>query len=105
MAVWRSALISRTNGHTYIKSHAYLSFPGVGQFVMVTYDFQKLANNALNEATKKTWENRNGKIYFNLDERINSLNYLGLQVLAKHIAVDLEHGYANGNTIVDETRR
>jgi CubicO group peptidase (beta-lactamase class C family) len=94
----------QTNGHTYIKSHAYLSFPGVGQFVMVTYDFQKLANNALNEATKKTWENRNGKVYFNLDERINSLNYLGLQVLAKHIAVDLEHGYANGNAIVNDNK-
>jgi CubicO group peptidase (beta-lactamase class C family) len=94
----------QTNGHTYIKSHAYLSFPGVGQFVMVTYDFQKLANNPLNESTQKAWEHRNGKVYFNLDERINSLNYLGLQVLAKQIVVDLEHGYANGNTIVNDNK-
>ena len=94
----------QTNGETYIKINAYLDFPGVGQFFMVTYESQKLANNPLNEATKKAWEKRNGKLYFNIEEKINSLNYLGLQVLAKQIAVDIEHGYANGNRIIDENQ-
>lgn len=50
--------------------------------------------------TKQAWEKRNGKNYYALDEKINSLFYLSPAILMKNIAVD--EGYASGTRIVDE---
>lgn len=88
------------NGKTYLKLNAELNFPGAGQMVMVTYEYQKLESNPLNSVTKQAWENRNGKNYYALDEKINSLFYLSPAILMKNIAVD--QGYASGTRIVDE---
>lgn len=35
------------NGKTYLKLNAELDFPGAGQMVMVTYEYQKLESNPL----------------------------------------------------------
>jgi len=91
----------QTNGHTYLKLNATVEFPGIGQALMVTYEYQKLEANPLKTATKDVWEQRNGKNYYALDEKINSLFYLSPAILTKTIAVDSEHGYASGAKIVD----
>ncbi|MEC0090236.1 serine hydrolase domain-containing protein [Paenibacillus macquariensis] len=91
----------QTNGKTYVKLNAYTNFPGLGQFMMVIYAYQKLDPNPLNHTTKKVWENRNGKNYYALDEKITSGYYLFPTVLNKNISVDMDHGYANGTKIVD----
>ncbi|MEK4327098.1 serine hydrolase domain-containing protein [Paenibacillus sp. FSL R7-0312] len=88
------------NGKTYLKLNAELDFPGAGQMVMVTYEYQKLESNPLTPVTKQAWEKRNGKNYYALDEKINSLFYLSPAILTKNIAVD--EGYASGTRIVDE---
>ncbi|MVO98275.1 serine hydrolase domain-containing protein [Paenibacillus lutrae] len=88
------------NGKTYLKLNAYLNFPGLGQIVMVTYEFHKLNANLLNPATKKVWEQRNGKRYFALDEKITSFQYLNQALVSKEITVDSEQGYASGTKIV-----
>lgn len=102
-----SAVISfeqQKNGVTYIKLSTYLNFPGVGQLLMVTYEYQKLDPNPLQEATRKAWENRNGKKYYALDEKITSMFYLSQEILTKNISVDLEYGYATGTKIMDENK-
>jgi len=92
------------NGMIYLKLSSYLDLPGVGQRLMVTYEYQKLDRNPLNEAARKAWENRSGKSYYALDEKISSIFYLAPAILTKNIAVDMEYGYAAGTRIVDENR-
>ncbi|MBT2216841.1 serine hydrolase [Virgibacillus dakarensis] len=102
-----SAVVSfdkQTNGKTYLKLKAYLDFPGIGQMDMVTYEYQKLDVNPLNDTTKQVWENRNGKKYYGLDEKITSIFYLDPSVIIRNISVDLDHGYANGTKIIDENK-
>ncbi|WP_054026539.1 serine hydrolase domain-containing protein [Bacillus sp. FJAT-28004] len=94
----------QTNGQTYVKLNSYLNFPGLGQFMMLTYAYQKLDPNPLNHITKKVWENRNGKNYYALGEKITSALYLAPTILTKNISVDMDHGYANGTKIVDENK-
>ncbi|OMD44504.1 serine hydrolase [Paenibacillus borealis] len=90
------------NGNTYIKLNSYVDIPGIGQTIMVTYEYQKLDANPLQPATKAAWEKRNGKNYYELGEKINSLFYLSPAILVKNITVDSENGYASGTKIVDE---
>lgn len=92
------------NGKTYLKVNAYTNLPGLGQTVAVMYEYQKLDTNPLNQTTKKVWENRNGKSYYALDEKITSGFYLAPKVLNKNISVDMDHGYANGTKIMDENK-
>lgn len=90
------------NGKIYLKLKAYVNFPGIGQAVMVTYEYQKLDANPLQPATKAAWEKRSNKDYYRLGEKINSLFYLSPDNLVWNIAVDSENGYASGTRIVDE---
>lgn len=91
------------NGKTYIKANIYLNFPGLGQMVMVVYEYQKLDANPLNTTVKKEWENRKGKNYYALDEKISSIFYLAPSFITKKISVDHD-GYASGTKIVDENK-
>lgn len=51
--------------------------------VMVIYEYQKLDANPLNTTVKKAWENRNGKNYYALDEKISSIFYLAPSFITK----------------------
>ncbi|WP_314588014.1 serine hydrolase domain-containing protein [Paenibacillus terrigena] len=92
------------NGKTYLKLNAYINIPGLGQTVMVMYEYQKLDSNSLNQSTKTVWEDRNGKNYYALDEKITSGMYLTKALVAKNISVDINHGYASGTKIVDKNK-
>ncbi|MCE3201107.1 serine hydrolase domain-containing protein [Paenibacillus sonchi] len=92
----------QSNGKIYFKLKAYVDFPGIGQAVMVTYEYQKLDANPLQPATKAAWKQRNNKNYYGLDEKINSLFYLSPVILIRNITVDSANGYASGTRIVDE---
>ncbi|WP_010499668.1 serine hydrolase domain-containing protein [Paenibacillus elgii] len=94
----------QTNGKTYVKLNAYTNYPGLGQFMMVIYLYQKLDSNPLDHTTKKVWENRNGKSYYAVDEKITSAYYLATPMISKKISVDMDHGYANGTKIVNENQ-
>ncbi|MCY9759270.1 beta-lactamase family protein [Paenibacillus alvei] len=94
----------QTNGRTYVKLNAYTNNQGLGQSMMVFYAYQKLDSNPLQQTTKKVWENRNGKSYYRVDEKITSAFYLATPMIAKTISVDMDHGYANGTKIVNENQ-
>ncbi|GAB1530344.1 MULTISPECIES: serine hydrolase domain-containing protein [Brevibacillus] len=90
------------NGKTYLKLNAYINNPGLGQSFSVSYEFQKLASNPLKQSMKTVWENRDGKKYYALDEKITSVMYLNNVLVTKTISVDISHGYASGTKIVDK---
>ncbi len=92
----------QSNGNIYFKLKAYVDFPGIGQAMMVSYEYQKLDANPLQPVTKAAWKKRNGKNYYGLGEKINSLYYFSPDILVRNIAVDSENGYASGTKIVDE---
>lgn len=92
----------QTNGHTYIRIRANLEYSGLGQTVMAYYEYQKLEENPLGKSVAVAWTEREGRIYYALDEKINSLFYLAPSVLTKTITLDAEGGYANGTKITDE---
>ncbi|GBF75546.1 serine hydrolase [Paenibacillus sp. 598K] len=96
-----ASFVDESNGKTYLKLDANLDLPGLGGLNMITYAFQKLDKNPVPAAMKKVWEERNGKNYYAVDEKITSLFYLALDVLTKNIAVDMDYGYATGTRIVD----
>ncbi|MFI8715928.1 serine hydrolase domain-containing protein [Brevibacillus brevis] len=90
------------NGRTYLKLNAYINNPGLGQSFSVSYELQKLASNPLKQSMKTVWENRDGKKYYALDEKITSVMYLNNALVTKTISVDISHGYASGTKIVDK---
>ncbi|MFA4134073.1 MULTISPECIES: serine hydrolase domain-containing protein [unclassified Brevibacillus] len=90
------------NGKTYLKLNAYINNPGLGQSFSVSYELQKLASNPLKQSMKTVWENRDGKKYYALDEKITSVMYLNNALVTKTISVDISHGYASGTKIVDK---
>ncbi|WP_044482372.1 serine hydrolase domain-containing protein [Paenibacillus antibioticophila] len=92
----------QTNGHTYIRTRANLEFPGLGQTLMAYYEYQKLGENVLSPEVSKVWQQRDGKTYYALDEKINSLFYLAPpSILWKPIVLDEGGSYANGTKIKD----
>ncbi|MCM3762708.1 serine hydrolase [Alkalihalobacillus oceani] len=95
------SFVEESNGHTYLKLDAYLNFPGLSQMRMVSYEYQKLDVNPLNEAVEEKWQARDGKTYYALEEKINSLFYLSSSLLNKTVSLDLQQGYANATKIVD----
>lgn len=95
------SFVEETNGKTYLKLDANLNFPGLGQMRMISYEYQKLEVQPLSPTVKEQWNSREGKTYFALDEKINSLFYLSTAILNKTISVDAEYGYANAAKIVD----
>lgn len=92
----------QTNGHTYIRTRTMLELPGLGQTLMAYYEYQRLGQNVLSPEVSKVWQQRNGKTYYALDEKINSTFYLAPSpILWKPIVLDEEGGYASGTKIVD----
>jgi len=102
-----SALASferQKNGRTYLKLNAYLNIPELEQSQMALYVGQKLDKQSLPSAVKKTWQQRNGKSYYNIDEKINSAFYLIPTEISKTIQADTQLGYALGTKIVDANK-
>lgn len=100
-----SAIVSfdkQKNGKTYIKVNANVSLPGLGQTVMVFYEYQKLSKNKVSTAVKKAWKARDGKKYYAVDEKINSAFYIAPSILTKTLKVDATNGYVNGDRIIDQ---
>lgn len=92
---------AQTNGHTYMRISSLIELPEIGSTRMAFYEVQKLDANPVDPAAAKVWKQREGKTYYALDEKINSLFYIAPSILSKKIALDPSGGYANGTKIVD----
>ncbi|MCM3746975.1 beta-lactamase family protein [Paenibacillus pasadenensis] len=99
------SFVQAANGKTYLKKYGYDNIPGLGQVINGLYLSQKLERNPLDQPTQKVWEQRNGKKYYRLDEKISSLGYLMAEgLLIKKISVNADYGYASGTKIVDKNK-
>ncbi|WP_379143678.1 hypothetical protein [Paenibacillus sp. sgz500992] len=92
----------QSNGHTYVRVKSIMEFAGIGQLPIDYYELQKLDGNTLDDSAKRAWNERNGKTYYAVNEKINSLLYLAPQALSKTIQLDEGSGYANGTIITDD---
>jgi len=91
----------QTNGHTYMRISSDIELPSIGTSRMAFYEVQKLDANPVEASAAEAWKQREGKAYYALDEKINSLFYIAPSVLTKTIKLDASGGYANGTKIVD----
>lgn len=91
----------QTNGHTYVRISSDIELPSIGTSRMAFYEVQKLDSNPVEASAAAAWKEREGKAYYALDEKINSLFYIAPSVLTKTIKLDASGGYANGTKIVD----
>ncbi|NGZ77953.1 serine hydrolase domain-containing protein [Saccharibacillus alkalitolerans] len=96
------AFDEQTNGHTYLRVRSDIEMEGIGGTRMAFYEAQKLDDNRLEKGAAAAWSKRDGKTYYALDEKINSLFYISPSILTKKIAFEKEGGYANGTKIVDK---
>ncbi len=91
----------QTNGHTYVRVRSDMELPALGTSRMAFYEVQKLDANPVEASAAAAWKQREGKTYYALDEKINSLFYIAPSVLTKTIKLDASGSYANGTKIVD----
>jgi CubicO group peptidase (beta-lactamase class C family) len=93
----------QSNGHIYIRVQSVLEAPGIGQVPVDIYMWQKLESHTVSDSVKQVWNERNGKIYYAVDEKIKSLEYLTPQSLIKTVQLEDGGGYANGTIIKDSS--
>ncbi|OBR67604.1 serine hydrolase [Paenibacillus oryzae] len=94
----------QSNGKTYVRVQSVLEFPGFGQSALDHYELQKLDANTPDDSITQVWKKRDGKTYYAVNEKINSLFYFSPQVLSKMIQLDEGSGYANGTIIMENNK-
>lgn len=88
------------NGHTYLWSRSYISIPGLGQLAFSEYKAEKLEANALSKEINASWNKRDGKKYYLLNEKSTSMVYLNASSILP-IHLDKENpGYMSNNKIL-----
>jgi CubicO group peptidase (beta-lactamase class C family) len=68
--------VEGTNGRVYLWNSQYLSLPGLGQTVLTHYEAEKLDKNEISRETAEKWAERDGKIYYILNEKFTSALYV-----------------------------
>ncbi|EJQ86780.1 hypothetical protein IGW_05371 [Bacillus cereus ISP3191] len=81
-----------------MRESTYGSSPGLGQNVLTHYLAQKLENNKLSKKTAATWAKREGGNFYLVNEKYNSINYLG-QLIPLNTQTTLKDGYWDGKKI------
>ncbi|XKK33975.1 hypothetical protein HFP66_30150 [Bacillus sp. A17A.1] len=69
--------VTEKNGKVYLRESTYELSPGLGQNVLTHYLAQKLENNVLPKKTAAAWAKREGGKFYLVNEKFNSMNYLG----------------------------
>ncbi|MCP1184150.1 serine hydrolase [Paenibacillus sp. 1781tsa1] len=68
--------VTEKNGRTYLWSRSYISLPGLGQLAFSEYTAEKLEANELSQDIATSWEKREGKRYYVVNEKYTSTVYL-----------------------------
>lgn len=68
--------VTEQNGSTYLWSRSYISLPGLGQLAFSEYTAEKLEANELSQDIATSWEKREGKRYYVVNEKYTSTVYL-----------------------------
>ncbi|MDT9717469.1 serine hydrolase domain-containing protein [Paenibacillus sp. ClWae2A] len=68
--------VKEKNGRTYLWYRSYISLPGLGQLAFSEYKMEKLEANELSQDITASWEQREGKKYYLVNEKYTSTVYL-----------------------------
>jgi CubicO group peptidase (beta-lactamase class C family) len=68
--------VTEKNGSTYLWSRSYISLPGLGQLAFSEYTAEKLETNELAKDITASWEEREGKRYYVVNQKYTSTVYL-----------------------------
>ena len=90
--------VTEKNGKVYLRESTYELSPGLGQNVLTQYLAQKLENNVLPKKTAAAWAKREGSKFYLVNEKFNSMNYLGL-LMPLNTQITLKDGYWDGKKI------
>ncbi len=89
------------NNNTYLYAEGYGTLPYLGQMANSGFQGQKVASNPLSKKVKAAWEGREGKLYFMLNEKYDSVFYpLSAGITRVQLTPGLE-GYCANAKIID----
>ena len=84
-----------------MRESTYELSPGLGQTVLTQYLAQKLENNVLPKKTAAAWAKREGGKFYLVNEKFNSINYLG-QLIPLNTQITTKDGYWDGKNYRSE---
>ncbi|MFE6073846.1 serine hydrolase domain-containing protein [Paenibacillus sp. NPDC057886] len=93
--------VQEDNGNTYLWSRSYQSVPGLGQIASSEYKAEKLETNTLPEDVTAAWKQREGNIYYLVNEKYTSTVYdSSTPIIPIHMFNEVP-GYVYTNKIMD----
>lgn len=93
-----------SNGSTYLYVHSYGPYPYLCQSVAGSYQGEKVTDNPISKKVKAAWEKRDGKSYFDLEEKYSSVAYaLIIPATSLVLSKDIE-GYVANAKIIDSNQ-
>lgn len=94
--------VKESNGKTYIQEEDYLNYPYLGLYITDQYVAQREEIKTISENISKTWQKRDGKKYYLLNEKYSSEVYMLLHPVEKIELKKGFEGYIRQNRIVDK---
>ncbi|WP_338594531.1 serine hydrolase domain-containing protein [Paenibacillus sp. Y5S-9] len=92
--------VKEKNGRTYLWYRSYISLPGLGQLAFSEYKMEKLEANELSQDITDSWEQREGKKYYLVNEKYTSTVYLhSAPILPIHLDKETP-GYISNTKII-----
>ncbi|OPG99940.1 serine hydrolase [Chryseobacterium mucoviscidosis] len=92
--------VTEKNGRTYLWYRSYISLPGLGQLAFSEYKMEKLEANELSQDNTASWEQREGKKYYLVNEKYTSTVYLhSAPILPIHLDKETP-GYISNTKII-----
>lgn len=88
------------NGSAYLWSRSYISVPGLGQLAFSEYSAEKLEANELSQDITASWEKREGKKYYLVNEKYTSTVFLNATPIIPIHTVKGAPGYVSNNKII-----
>ncbi|AJS58463.1 serine hydrolase domain-containing protein [Paenibacillus sp. IHBB 10380] len=73
------SVVTANNGRTYLWNRAYITMPGIGQTALSQYSAEKLEVNELSTEAAAAWSEREGKKYYEVNEKYTSQLYFVMQ--------------------------
>jgi CubicO group peptidase (beta-lactamase class C family) len=92
--------VTEKNGRTYLWSRSYISLPGLGQLAFSEYTVEKLEANTLSQNITASWEKREGKRYYVVNQKYTSTVYLHSSPIIPINSNKETPGYMSNNKII-----
>lgn len=92
--------VTEKNGRTYLWSRSYISLPGLGQLAFSEYTAEKLEANELSQDVITSWEQREGKRYYVVNQKYTSTVYLHSSPILPIYTSKETPGYVSNNKII-----